>query len=139
MGIKVKNLDELVVDLSIPGTQTAANSQKCFVVPFGCVLKAVYAKLGTAGTTNNQDVDINKNGTTILSSTGGIRFATTSTAATAATYTTDPPVFAKGDIITVDIDAVHSTPAVNLALTLVLSRRLSNNAVQNGGYGQDAE
>ncbi len=142
MSIKVKNLGELIVDLSVPGTQSAAAEKQCFVVPFACQLKAVYAKLGTAGTTGNQDVDIEKNGTSILSSTGGIRFATTAADPNAITFTTDPPVFVKGDIITVDVDAVHTTPAVNLALLLVLQRKRSTGPVGatiTGGIGLDAE
>jgi hypothetical protein len=124
--IRVKNTEEFVVDLSIPGTQAVKTLQigrRCFVIPFACVLKGIYAKLGTAGVTNNSDYDVDKNGTTILSSTGGIRFATTAVAPNAITLTADPTSFAKGDVIAVECDAIATTPAVNFCLQLAFRRR----------------
>lgn len=123
--IKLKNREEFLIDLSVPGTQTAAADKRTFVVPFACRLKAIYAKLGTAGITGNQDVDINKNGTSILSSANKMRFATTVADPTAGsiTFSTDPTTFDKGDVITLDVDAIHSgTAAKNLNVLLVLQR-----------------
>lgn len=142
--IRTRNLDEIVVDLSVVGTQSAATNKRCFVIPFACQLKAIYTKLGTAGTTGNQDIDINKNDTSIVSSANKIRFASAAQDPTAAsiTFTTDPTIFAKGDIVTVDVDAVHTTPAVNLCLILVFQRVRSAAKVSKtviDGIGPEAE
>lgn len=142
--IRHKNIEEFLVDLSIPGTQAAATLQigrRTFLVPFACQIKSIYAKLGTAGVTGNQDYDILKNGTTILSSTGGVRFATTAVDPNAITLTADPTSFVKGDVITVTAGAPQTTPAVNFNLLLTLRRR--NNVPASGtvvtGIGTDAE
>lgn len=122
--IRARNLGEIVVDLSVPGTQAVNANAKTFLVPFACQLKAIYAKLGTAGTTGSQTTDLLKNGTSFVSSGHLLSFASTSQAATYgnANLTADPLQFAKGDIIEVDTSAVHTTPAKDLAILLVLER-----------------
>lgn len=123
--IKLTSSGELIANLSVPGTQTAATDKVCFLVPFDCRLKAIYLALGTAGITGSQDVDIKKNGTSIISSANKIRFATTIATPTAAsiTFTTDPTTFAAGDVITLNVDAIHSgTAAKNLCVMLLLQR-----------------
>jgi hypothetical protein len=120
--IRLKNQNEILVDFGVPGTQSAAANKQVFVVPFACQLKAIYGKLGTAGTTGNQINDINKNGTTIFSNATKLTFATGVQAATYGPQTANPTQFAKGDILSLDVDSIHTTPAVNLALVLVLER-----------------
>ena len=142
--IKIKNQGELLVNFDVPGVQVATAGKRVFVVPFACQLKALYLKLGTAGTTGNQDVDINKNGTSIISSANKIRFASGAQDPTAAslTFSTDPTVFAKGDIITLDVDALNTTPAANLACLLVLQRLRGTGPVGAtiiDGLGLDSE
>lgn len=139
--IRSRNVEEFIVDLSVPGTQSAAANKATFLVPFACSLKAIYAKLGTAGITGTQTVDINKNGTTIWDSTPKLSFATTVAAAGYDAFATDPTTFAKGDIIGVDVDAVHSgTAAKDLNLLLVLKRGGNNvGATQTDTIGADAE
>lgn len=122
MGIKQRNRDDILVNLSVPGTQSAAVNKQTFVVPFACRLTHIYALLGTAGTTGSQIVDVNKNGTTIFTGATKLTFPSTVAAATYDTFSTDPPVFVKGDRITVDVDSIHTTAAVNLNLLLVLTR-----------------
>lgn len=78
---------------------------------------------GTAGTTNSMAVDVNKNGTTMfttkLSLASGV--ASSPTPFTADNGTS----LALGDKITADIDSIHTTPAVNVYVTLyVFSTRL---------------
>jgi hypothetical protein len=120
--IRLKNQNEILVDFGVPGTQSAAANKQVFVVPFACQLKAIYGKLGTAGTTGSQVNDINKNGTTIFSGATKLNFATGVQAATYGPQTANPTQFAKGDILSLDVDSIHTTPAVNLALVLVLER-----------------
>lgn len=141
--IKIRNQAELVLDLGVPGTQSATADKQVFVVPFACQLKAIFAKLGTAGVTGSQIIDVNKNGVTIFSNATKLTFATAVQACTYGPFTADPTQFAKGDIITVDVDQIHTTPAKNLALVLVLQR--TNRAVgrvtatQTDSIGLDAE
>jgi hypothetical protein len=138
--IRLKNSSEFLVDLSVPGGQVATNGKRTFLIPFACTLKALYAKLGTAGTTGTQVNDIHKNGTSIFSGAVKVDFATTVTAATYGALTTDPTTFAKGDVITVDVDSVHSTPGENLNLLLVFSRKQSPPAaMETDTIGNDAE
>jgi hypothetical protein len=120
--IRLKNQNEIVVDLGVPATQSAAVNKQVFIAPFACQLKAIFAKLGSAGTTGSQIVDVNKNGTTIFSNATKLTFATGVQACTYGPQTANPTQFAKGDIISVDVDQIHTTPAVNLALLLVLER-----------------
>ena len=69
-------------------------------------------QVGTAGTTNNTTVDINKNGVTMFTTkpTLATTVASSPTPFTADT-TTD---LALGDTVTIDVDAVQTTPAVDL-------------------------
>lgn len=92
-----------------------------FECPFDGTITEVYAYSDTAGTTNTTTVDINKSGTTILSTKITID-STEKTSRTAAT----PPVISvssitEGNIITVDIDAVQTSPARGLTVVLVIS------------------
>ena len=75
-------------------------------------------QVGTAGTTNSTTIDINKNGT------GGTMF--TSKPTLASTVATSPTPFtadtatslALGDKVTIDIDAIQTTQAIDLYVQL---------------------
>lgn len=141
--IKFKNVGEERVDFSVPSTQTATNDKKTFLVQYPCQLKALYAKLGTAGVTGNQINDIHKNGTTIFTGATKLTFATTAVAATYDTFAVDPVQFVKGDVITLDVDSIHSgTAAENLNVILILQRLRGTGPVGatiTDGIGLDAE
>ena len=118
---------DLLVELNVAGTQTAATDKACKVIPFACELIGFLAALGTAGVTGSQVVDIHKNGTTIFSKSAKITFATTVATMTAfasdETAVTSPVQFAEGDVVTLDVDSVHSgSAAVNLCVTLLFRR-----------------
>lgn len=74
--------------------------------------------VGTAGTTNSTTVDINKGGTTM--------FTTKPTLATTVAFATTPftadtaTALALGDKVTLDIDAVQTTAAVDLYVDLLV-------------------
>ena len=74
--------------------------------------------VGTSGTTNNTTVDINKAGTTM--------FTTKPTLATTVAFATTPftadtaTALALGDKVTLDIDAVQTTNAVDLYVDLLV-------------------
>jgi hypothetical protein len=89
---------------------------------FAGTIIAVGAYVDTAGVTNLTTLDINKNGTTILSTKITID-STEKTSATAAT----PAVIsvtslADDDILTFDIDAIQTTAAKGLTVWLAVRR-----------------
>ena len=89
-----------------------------FESPITGTITEVGAYVDTAGTTGVQTIDINKNGTTILSTKVTIDSAEKSSR-TAAT----PPVISvtslsAGDIITIDNDGVQTTPAKGLTVRI---------------------
>ena len=74
--------------------------------------------VGTAGTTNNSTIDFNKSGTTMFTTkpTLGTTVAFATTPFTADTATT----LSLGDKVTLDIDAVQTTPAIDLYADLIV-------------------
>jgi len=126
--IKLQDRDDFKVFISVPGTQTTGK-KFVLVMPFAGWLKAVYSKLGTAGVTGSQTVDINKGGSSILGTL--ITFATTVVDPTDAVLTTDPTSFAKGDFVDLSVDAIHSgTAAIDLSVVLVFSRNKPAGTIQ---------
>ena len=77
-------------------------------LPWGMVVTRVYASVTTAGTTSAITVDVEDEGTSILNAvlslSAGSNNAETSTFASAATSYT----MSKGDLLTIDVDAVDS-------------------------------
>ena len=118
--IRIRNKDDFEVFISVVGTQ-ATGDKYFFTAPFDCWLKAMHAKVGAAGTTGAQTVEITDETTTIFAS-ALISFASGAVNPTYGPLAVDPHYFSKGDRIVVNVAAVHSTPATNLALTLVLTR-----------------
>lgn len=96
---------------------TGTNLWGDFEAPFGGTILEVGAFNDTAGTTGTMTIDINKGGTTIMT-TNKVTIDTTEktsrTAATAAALTTTS--LAAGDLITFDVDAIHTTPAQGLVV-----------------------
>ncbi len=126
--IKVRDKDDFEVNISVIGTQTTGK-KFVLVMPFAGWLKAVYSKLGTAGVTGSQTVDINKGGVSILGTL--ITFATTDVDPTAGVFTADPTSFAKGDFLDLSVDAIHSgTAAIDLSVVLVFSRNKPAGIIQ---------
>lgn len=114
-------VQSFVVACSDETSDLAAGASKVtFRMPFGFTLTAVRASLTTAATGSPVQVDINENGTSILSTQLTID-AAEKTSVTAAT----PPVVSNAGLaddaeITIDIDAVGSTtPGKGLKVTLI--------------------
>lgn len=93
-----------------------------FEAPFGGTIMGVFAYVDTAGTTGSATIDIHKGGTTIMSATKisietaekSSRNAATQPVVTNISVTT-------GDIFTVDIDAIQTTPAKGLTVVMVIN------------------
>ena len=131
MAIKLKERAEFEdLQCGQPGNMTAATIT-VFMIPFACVLKGILARVRTAGTTGTANVDIRKNGTSIFSSGAtAIQFASGSTTPTyGAMGATNPASFVKGDIMSVVVTAVNTTPAVDLALAVCLQKQAGSGIV----------
>ena len=132
MGILTRGYTEWVMSLGNPATQAADAHVAAERLPAGpgWWLKDIRAKLLVAGITGAQAVDVNIELTTLLGGTK-ISFATTSTT---PTYPTLGVVRADGgDLISMDIDTIHSgTAAEGLVVELVWSR-IPQVGVQNSG------
>lgn len=89
-----------------------------FVMPFNGYITEVGATVDTAGTTGTMQIDINKNGTSILTTKITIDSTekTSRTAATPPVIDTSLKSFSIGDIFTFDVDTVQSTVAKGLKI-----------------------
>lgn len=100
-------------------TSTGTTKGGDFEAPFTGTITEIGAYVDTAGTTGTMIVDVNKNGTTLMT-TDKVSIDTTEkssrTAATAPTLTTTS--ITAGDLITFDIDAVHTTAAKGLTVRI---------------------
>jgi hypothetical protein len=122
VGIKTRNVDEVILNLHSQGTLTAAANKACAIVPFPGFIKNIYAKVDVAGTgVTATTVDINLNTVSIHSSTG-ITIAATTGVVTHGAYSTDPTQVSAGDILSLDIDGISIAPK-NLCVTVVVSKR----------------
>jgi hypothetical protein len=95
-----------------------------YVMPYSGSIYEVGATVDTAGVTNLTTIDINNNGTTILSTKITIDTGekTSRTAATPSVISS--PNFKLGDIITFDVDAVQTTAAKGLTMFMVVIRSI---------------
>lgn len=89
-----------------------------FVMPFDGYVTDVGATVDTAGTTGDMTIDINKNGSTILSTKITINTTkkTSRTATVPSAITPGQQKFSTGDIFTFDVDAIQTTPAKGLKM-----------------------
>jgi hypothetical protein len=107
---------------------TTGTSKNLFSVPSvlnGFKLVSVHAEVQTAGTTGTLTIDINKNGTSMLSTKLTVDSGETGsdTAATAAVIDTGQDDVSTYDVITVDIDSIHSgTASIGLTVTLEFNK-----------------
>jgi len=119
----VFNLIEAATDIAI-----ATNIAGDFVSPIaGTILQSdttpfyLYATNSTAGVTGNTVVDININGTSIMT-TNKLDFDTTEKTTTTAVTPPDltTTALAVGDIITIDVDSIHTTAAKGLTVYIAV-------------------
>lgn len=91
-----------------------------FRFPFSGTIQNVYAYVDTAGTTGSAVIDLNVNGSTILSTKINID----TTEKNSVDASTQPVIssasVAQWDILTVDIDTIQTTPAKGLTVVLVM-------------------
>ncbi len=103
---------------------TTGTAKVTFRMPFACSMTALpRANLNTVSSSGAPAIDINKNGTTIFSTTLTIDASefTSVTAATPAVLSSSPTTFADDDEITIDIDTA-GTGAKGLKVTMNVVR-----------------
>lgn len=123
MGIVVHDQNEVILELSVPGTQTIADNLDVKVIPFNGWVRAVLARLDTAGVTGSQTTDILLNGSSMVGSGTLMSFADGSRVPTYTTPSTNPPVVVKGDTLRLNTTAIHSGTAAKSLSVLVTIRR----------------
>jgi hypothetical protein len=89
-----------------------------FECPFTGTITEVGAYVDTAGTTNLTTVDINKNGTTIISTKITIDSTEKSSRTAATPAVISVSSITAGDLLTFDIDAVQTTAAKGLTVRI---------------------
>lgn len=120
-----KQAESLMLAVSDESTAiTTGTGKLTFRMPFAASMTALpRANLNTPSSSGNPAIDINKNGTSIFSTTLTIDSGETTslTAATAAVLASSPTTFSDDDEITIDIDTA-GTGAKGLKITLLVSR-----------------
>ena len=111
------------LDIGVAGT-LSTGAKQVIVAPFQCVVKALLGRVRVAGTTGAMNIDVQRNGASIFASgAAGIQFASASTTPTYGPFAAQNPAqLQKGDILTVNVTTVHTTPAIDLGLAIVLQR-----------------
>ncbi len=125
-----RNIRYVTIRLVEAGTEVAVDTTVGgdWVCPFtGTLLQSdskknrCSANTDTAGTTGTMVVDVHKGGTTVMT-TNKLDIETTEKSTNTATTQPDLTTTAvtEGDVFTFDVDAIHTTPAKGLSVTLAI-------------------
>ena len=118
--MKYFSTDALRVKFAIPGSINLVSTDQSAAFYAEEPFRVIGADLqvGTAGTTNNTTVDINKGGTTMFTTKPTLA---TTVAASPTPFTADNSTsLALNDKVTIDIDAIQTTPAIDAYITLYI-------------------
>jgi hypothetical protein len=114
--------DKLVFDLSDGSATVGTDKDRYVYCPENYIITDLILACATAPTGANLIVDLNVNGTTILSTKISCD-ATERTSVTAATpHVLTTTSLTKGDILTADIDQIGSGGGSNVQLTLYVTK-----------------
>lgn len=119
-----RNVRYVVLRAIAPTTDWSANGTTNvsgdFPMPFAGTLVSIKGDVDTAGTTGTATVDVNLNGSTIMTTNklnwDSTEKSTSTYSGTAAGLTTT--AVSAGDLITIDIDTNHTTKSKGLTVTL---------------------
>jgi len=116
--LKYAQVEARVINFAIAGTigTTATDVANAYYAMEPMRVFGADLQVGTAGTTNNTTIDINKGGTTMFTTKPTL--ASTVAASTSPYTANNGTSLALNDKVTIDIDAVQSTPAVDLYVEL---------------------
>ena len=130
IGGTLRDVRDIQIVVFAPTVANATGDGKAyFHVPAsmdGFILTGVHAEVITAGTTNTLDIQLHNvdNNLDMLSTLLTVDTGETGsdTAASAAAIDVDKDHINTNDVVRVDVDAVHSTPANGLLLTMTFER-----------------
>lgn len=135
--IKLRNVADVVLELTQAGNLTVAANADAILVPFNGKLIGVQAFVGTAGVGTSGVVDVLQNEVSIY---GGTKL-TLVAAAREATYVApanDPVTVSRGDIFTLKVTtAFGTTPSVDLVVALLfrVAKQSAPGASFQGDFG----
>jgi len=116
----LSNNEELIIAVSDETTNISVGTNKfTFRLPYGYKLLNIRGSLNTAPTGSDLIVDINKNGTSILSTKLSININEKTSITASTPVVISDTIFIDNDEITIDIDQVGSTiPGAGLKIIL---------------------
>lgn len=136
MAIKIKHWDEDIIPFFAAGAQTVGEKLR-WVAPFAGRVCQVKARLGTGGGTGStQLVDVNINGVSVFATLANrltIPITDTTLKTVEATAMDGPRNFAAGDVVTIDVDQIHTAAGSNLAGFVVVKKNKLGPHVEIGG------
>ncbi len=100
---------------------TTGTAKLTWRAPYAGTITAVYAELNTTSSSGNPAFDINKNGTTVLSTVLTVDASETDSATAATPAVISVPTFAARDVFTFDIDTA-GTGAKGAKITILYNR-----------------
>jgi hypothetical protein len=122
MGIRTKNLHNIVLPLLARNTLSATINKDIAKVPFSGYISGVVCKVMTPGSgATNTIMDVNLNGTTIFADATKITMASTTGVCTYSALATKPTPVTYGSIISLDIDSC-GTATLNAVVEVTISR-----------------
>ena len=124
MGTEPRHASAVEYILQDPAVAVADANTASFIVPFDGFIENIHAEVRVAGITGAMIADLNKNGTTIFAASEKITFGAAVAPSDYSLLTAGAEQVAKGDMISLDIDSIHSgTAAELLAVHVRLNRR----------------
>lgn len=121
MGIRTKNLQNVVISLVKNGTFSATTDIDSKLIPFSGFISNVVAKIVTPGTGAHPIFDVNLNGTTIFGAATKITCNTTSGVNSYSALDASPKSVTYGSVLTLDCDTA-GTAAANAIVNVTISR-----------------
>lgn len=129
--IRKRALGEQHILLRSRSTQAAGLTFDTGFVENDGVIDNIYALLGTAGITGAEIADVHKNGTTVFAASPKITFAAATAVDAYSLLTAAGRKVLKGDRLTLDVDSIHSTAAVDLWVHIVIKQKTDNSVETN--------
>jgi hypothetical protein len=121
MGIRTKNLHNIIIPLKCRSTLSATTDKDCAKVPFSGFITNIAGAVGTADGSTNSVIDINLNGTTIFADATKVTIAKTTGVFTYSALSTTPTAVTYGSVLSLDIDSC-GTGTVNAVVDVTISR-----------------
>lgn len=122
MGIRVKNLTNIIIPLRVSKTLTATVNADCAIIPFDGRISNIFAKCTSGGTGKTHSIlDVNLNGTSIFGASTKITLASTTGTPSYSALSSTPLNVTAGSILSLDVDQVSTNP-INAMVNVVVTK-----------------